>query len=83
MLVHIDVNSLFFKCRNKVKKMSLEISWFSRHKVKILAIVIAAIVTGSIVGIVVWVTTQQTTKTTLYCYHAGSLTEPYADYAAM
>lgn len=63
--------------------MSLEVSWFSRHKIKILAIVIAAIVTGSIVGSVLWITTQQTTKTTLYCYHAGSLTEPYAAYAAM
>ncbi|NHI93530.1 MAG: extracellular solute-binding protein [Candidatus Lokiarchaeota archaeon] len=63
--------------------MSLDISWFSRHKIKLLAIVIIAIVTGSIVGIVLWVTTQQTTKTTLYCYHAGSLTEPYAAYAAM
>jgi len=62
--------------------LSLEISFFSRHKYKILAIALSAIVIGSVTGTALWIYTQQTTKTTLYVYHAGSLAEPYGQFAS-
>ncbi|MHA1786394.1 MAG: tungstate ABC transporter substrate-binding protein WtpA [Candidatus Helarchaeota archaeon] len=62
--------------------MSLKISWFSRHKIKILAIVLGIVLTGSIIGSIFWITQEQS-KTALYCYHAGSLTVPFATYASM
>jgi len=64
------------------EKMSIETSFVSRHKYKILAIVISAIVIGSVAGTTIWIFSQQTTTTSLYCYHAGSLTEPYGQFTA-
>lgn len=61
--------------------MSLEKSFVRRHKYKILAITLSAIVIGSVTGTILFIFSQQTTTTALYCYHAGSLTEPYDQFA--
>lgn len=60
----------------------LKLSIWERHKGKILAIVIIALLIVS-VGAVLLVVSLQQQKTTLVVYHAGSLTVPFGAYAAM
>ena len=66
-----------------VKRMSdLKLGFWELHKTKILAIVLIAIIVGSI-GTVLIVISQQQQKITLQIFHAGSLTEPFSEYAAI
>jgi len=60
----------------------LKLSFWERHKTKILAIVTIALVVGTI-GIVFLVISLQQQKTTLVVFHAGSLTVPFEAYASM
>lgn len=60
----------------------LKLGFWEQYKTKILAIALIAIITVS-VGTVLLVITQQEQKTTLQVFHAGSLAEPFAEYAAI
>ncbi|MBD3227396.1 MAG: tungstate ABC transporter substrate-binding protein WtpA [Candidatus Lokiarchaeota archaeon] len=59
--------------------MSIEESFWSKYKIPIIAVIIIAIVTGSIIGISVWMVSQET-KTTIQMFHAGSLYVPIEEY---
>jgi len=64
-----------------VKTLSeLKLSFWEQHKTKVLAILLIAIIVISL-GTVLLVISQQQQKITLQVFHAGSLTEPFAEYA--
>jgi molybdate/tungstate transport system substrate-binding protein len=59
--------------------MSIEESFWEKHKIKIIAAIIIAIVAVSTIGITVWMFSQET-KTNIQMFHAGSLFEPFEEY---